>query len=122
MSGRLAGASACPWRSASALGLKRKGSTVLRLQTDGRRRDGRGAHLGGRRVQASALDKLDNIVAIVDVNNCRPTTHRSVLGFEPLADKWRAFGWLCSASTATTSRRWSRLRPCAHAAAQGAAQ
>ena len=37
---------------------------------------------------------LSNPVAIVDVNNVQadgPSTR--VLGFEPLADKWRAFGW-----------------------------
>ena len=37
---------------------------------------------------------LSNLVAIVDVNNVQadgPSTR--VLGFEPLADKWRAFGW-----------------------------
>lgn len=38
--------------------------------------------------------QLDNLVAIIDVNNQQadgPSTQ--TLGFEPLADKWRAFGW-----------------------------
>jgi transketolase len=37
---------------------------------------------------------LDNLICLVDVNNQQadgPST--KVLGFEPLADKWAAFGW-----------------------------
>jgi transketolase len=37
---------------------------------------------------------LDNLVCLVDINNQQadgPST--KVLGFEPLADKWAAFGW-----------------------------
>ena len=38
--------------------------------------------------------KLDNLIAIVDVNNMQadgPST--KVLNFEPLGPKWEAFGW-----------------------------
>jgi transketolase len=38
--------------------------------------------------------RLDNLIAIIDVNNQQadgPSTR--TLGFEPLADKWQAFGW-----------------------------
>ena len=38
--------------------------------------------------------RLDNLICLVDVNNQQadgPST--KVLGFEPLADKWAAFGW-----------------------------
>jgi transketolase len=43
---------------------------------------------------AAAHHGLDNLVCLVDVNNQQadgPST--KVLGFEPLADKWRSFGW-----------------------------
>ena len=37
---------------------------------------------------------LDNLVCLVDVNNQQADGPSSrVLGFEPLADKWAAFGW-----------------------------
>lgn len=37
---------------------------------------------------------LANLVALVDVNNQQADGHATkVLGFEPLADKWAAFGW-----------------------------
>ena len=43
---------------------------------------------------SAAHHKLDNLICLVDVNNQQadgPST--KVLGFEPLADKWAAFGW-----------------------------
>jgi transketolase len=37
---------------------------------------------------------LSNLIALVDVNNQQADGHSTkVLGFEPLADKWTAFGW-----------------------------
>jgi transketolase len=37
---------------------------------------------------------LDNLVCLVDVNNQQADgPSGKVLGFEPLADKWAAFGW-----------------------------
>ncbi|OBS29959.1 transketolase [Tepidimonas fonticaldi] len=38
--------------------------------------------------------KLANLIVMVDINNQQADGPSSqVLGFEPLADKWRAFGW-----------------------------
>ena len=42
----------------------------------------------------AAHHRLDNLICLVDINNQQadgPST--KVLGFEPLADKWAAFGW-----------------------------
>lgn len=42
----------------------------------------------------AAHHKLDNLVAIVDYNKIQSLTFvKDTLGLEPLADKWRAFGW-----------------------------
>lgn len=75
-----------------ALGLKRKGSDsrVYNLLSDGELDEGS----TWEAVQSAPHWKLDNLVAIVDVNNQQadgPST--SVLNFEPLAPKWEAFGW-----------------------------
>jgi transketolase len=38
--------------------------------------------------------RLANMIALVDINNLQADgPSRDVLGFEPLADKWEAFGW-----------------------------
>jgi transketolase len=38
--------------------------------------------------------RLANMIALVDINNQQADgPSRDVLGFEPLADKWKAFGW-----------------------------
>ena len=38
--------------------------------------------------------KLDNLIAIVDVNNQQADGRSSeVLAFEPIVDRWQAFGW-----------------------------
>jgi transketolase len=43
---------------------------------------------------AAAHYRLDNLVAILDHNTLQITGHtRDVMSNEPLADKWRAFGW-----------------------------
>ena len=58
-------------------------------------------------VQSAGHWQLDNLIAIVDVNNQQadgPST--SVLNFEPLAPKWEAFGWHTSGCTATTWTLW----------------
>jgi transketolase len=37
---------------------------------------------------------LDNLICLVDINNQQADgPSRQVMGFEPLADKWAAFGW-----------------------------
>ncbi|MDO8505562.1 MAG: transketolase [bacterium] len=42
----------------------------------------------------AAHHKLDNLIAIVDYNKIQSLTFvKDTLGLEPLADKWRAFGW-----------------------------
>jgi transketolase len=43
---------------------------------------------------AAAHHRLDNLICLVDVNNQQADGPSSkVLGFEPLAEKWAAFGW-----------------------------
>lgn len=42
----------------------------------------------------AAHHRLDNLICLVDINNQQADgPSRAVLGFEPLADKWTAFGW-----------------------------
>jgi len=43
---------------------------------------------------SAAHHGLDNLICLVDINNQRADgPSGKVLGFEPLADKWAAFGW-----------------------------
>ncbi|MBL8325050.1 MAG: transketolase [Rubrivivax sp.] len=43
---------------------------------------------------AAAHHHLDNLICLVDINNQQADgPSGKVLGFEPLADKWAAFGW-----------------------------
>jgi transketolase len=75
-----------------ALGLKRKASTavVYNLLSDGELNEG----ATWEAAMSAAHWKLDNLIALVDVNNQQADGASSgVLGFEPLADRWRAFGW-----------------------------
>ena len=52
-----------------------------------------GPHFGVRSSD-SGVSKLDNLVAIVDHNRLQIDGWNSeVMNIEPLADKWRAFGW-----------------------------
>jgi len=45
-------------------------------------------------VMAAAHHGLDNLICLVDINNQQADGPSSkVLGFEPLAEKWAAFGW-----------------------------
>lgn len=74
------------------LGLKRKGSDsrVYTLFSDGELDEGS----VWEAIMSAAHHKLDNLIAIVDVNNQQadgPST--SVMAFEPLTDKLEAFGW-----------------------------
>lgn len=74
------------------LGLKRKGSDsrVYTLFSDGELDEGS----VWEAIMSAAHYKLDNLIAIVDVNNQQadgPST--SMLGFEPLAEKLAAFNW-----------------------------
>lgn len=75
-----------------ALGLRRKGSRALvyTLFSDGECDEGS----TWEAAMSAASYRLDNLVGIVDVNNQQadgPST--KVLDFEPLHDKFRAFGW-----------------------------
>ncbi|MEH2535423.1 transketolase [Bradyrhizobium sp. AZCC 1588] len=74
------------------LGLKRKGSDsrVYTLFSDGELDEGS----VWEAIMSAAHYKLDNLIAIVDVNNQQadgPST--TVMGFEPLSEKLNAFGW-----------------------------
>ena len=42
----------------------------------------------------AAHHRLDNLICLVDINNQQADgPSGKVMGFEPLADKWAAFGW-----------------------------
>jgi transketolase len=74
------------------LGLKRKGSDagVYTLFSDGELDEGS----VWEAIMSAAHYRLDNLIAIVDVNNQQadgPST--KVMGFEPLTQKLEAFGW-----------------------------
>lgn len=74
------------------LGLKRKGSAsyVYTLFSDGELDEGS----VWEAIMSAAHHRLDNLIAIVDVNNQQadgPST--KVMGFEPLTQKLEAFGW-----------------------------
>jgi transketolase len=76
-----------------ALGLKRKGSEarVYTLFSDGELDEGS----VWEAIMSASHFKLDNMIAIVDVNNQQadgPSTE--IMAFEPLVDKLNAFGWL----------------------------
>ncbi len=76
----------------ACLGLKRKASSsfVYNLLSDGELGEGS----TWEAAMSAAHWKLDNLIAIVDVNNQQADgPSREVLCSEPLVDKWRAFGW-----------------------------
>jgi transketolase len=75
-----------------ALGLKRKQSDrfVYNLMSDGELDEGP----TWEAAMSAGHHRLDNLICIVDVNRMQadgPST--GVLNFEPLPDKWQAFGW-----------------------------
>jgi len=75
-----------------ALGLKRKksGAFIYNLLSDGELDEG----ATWEAAMSAAHWKLGNLIAIVDVNNQQADgPSSSVLNFEPLVDKWQAFGW-----------------------------
>jgi transketolase len=75
-----------------ALGLKRKGNPafVYNLMSDGELDEGS----TWEAAMAAAHHRLDNLIVLVDVNNMQADgPSRAVSNFEPLADKWTAFGW-----------------------------
>ena len=75
-----------------ALGLKQKRNPafVYNSMSDGELDEGS----TWEAAMSAAHHSLDNLICLVDINNQQadgPST--KVLGFEPLADKWEAFGW-----------------------------
>jgi transketolase len=75
---------------ALALKAKRNGAFVYNSMSDGELDEG----ATWEAAMAGAHHGLDNLICLVDINNQQadgPSTQ--VLGFEPLADKWAAFGW-----------------------------
>ena len=76
----------------ACLGLKRKASRacVYNLLSDGELNEGS----TWEAALSAAHWQLDNLIAIVDVNNQQADGPSSqVLNFEPLPAKWEAFGW-----------------------------
>ena len=74
------------------LGLKRKASKsfVYNMLSDGELDEGS----TWEAVMSAGHWQLDNLIALVDVNNQQADgPSRQILNFEPLADKWSAFGW-----------------------------
>jgi transketolase len=75
-----------------ALGLKRKGSDsrVYTLFSDGELDEGS----TWEAMMSAAHCKLDNMIAVVDVNNQQADgPSAQMMAFEPLVDKLQAFGW-----------------------------
>lgn len=75
-----------------ALGLKRKRSDafVYNLLSDGELNEGS----TWEAVMSASHHGLDNLIAIVDINNQQADGPSSTtLGFEPQVDRWAAFGW-----------------------------
>ena len=69
---------------------KRSGSFVYNLLSDGELNEGS----TWEAAMSAAHWKLDNLIALVDVNNQQADGPSfAVLGFEPLVARWEAFGW-----------------------------
>jgi Transketolase, N-terminal subunit len=65
---------------------------IFVLLSDGEMQEG----MTWEAAMSSAHYKCGNITAIVDCNNLQVDGHiDEVMNIEPLADKWRAFGWDC---------------------------
>jgi transketolase len=76
----------------ACLGLKRKQSAsfVYNLLSDGELNEGS----TWEAAMSASHWKLDNLIAIIDVNNQQADGQSSeVLAFEPIVDRWQAFGW-----------------------------
>ncbi len=76
----------------ACLGLKRKQSAsfVYNLLSDGELNEGS----TWEAAMSASHWKLDNLIAVIDVNNQQADGHSSqILAFEPIVDRWQAFGW-----------------------------
>ena len=75
-----------------ALGLKQKQNPafVYNSMSDGELDEGS----TWEAAMGAAHHKLDNLICLIDINNQQADgPSGKVMGFEPLADKWAAFGW-----------------------------
>jgi transketolase len=73
-----------------ALKRKRSGSFVYNLMSDGELDEGS----TWEAAMSAAGFRLNNLIAIVDVNNMQADgPSKSILNFEPLDQKFAAFGW-----------------------------
>lgn len=75
-----------------ALGLRQKGNPafVYNSMSDGELDEGS----TWEAAMSAAHHRLSNLICLVDINNQQADgPSGKVLGFEPLADKWAAFGW-----------------------------
>ncbi len=75
-----------------ALGLKHKKNPafIYNSMSDGELDEG----AVWEAAMGAAHHRLDNLICLVDINNQQADGPSSkVMGFEPLADKWAAFGW-----------------------------
>ncbi len=76
----------------ACLGLKRKHSEVFvyNLLSDGELNEGS----TWEAAMSASHWKLDNLIAVIDVNNQQADGRSSeILAFEPIVDRWQAFGW-----------------------------
>ena len=76
----------------TALGLRLQGNPafVYNSMSDGELDEGS----TWEAAMAAAHHKLSNLVCLVDINNQQADGRSGdIMGFEPLADKWAAFGW-----------------------------
>ena len=81
-----------PIAVAMALGLRLKGNPafVYNSMSDGELDEGS----TWEAAMGAAHHRLGNLICLVDINNQQADGPSSkILGFEPLADKWAAFGW-----------------------------
>ena len=103
-----------------ALGLRLKNSAafVYNSMSDGELDEG----ATWEAAMAASHHGLDNLICLVDINNVQADGNSNrVLGFEPLADKWAAFGWhvqrvdgnVIAALVAAfdTARNWTQSQP-----------
>lgn len=73
-----------------ALKKKQSGSFVYNLLSDGEMNEG----ATWEAAMSASHHELDNLIAIVDINDQQADGPASTtLGFEPVADRWSAFGW-----------------------------
>lgn len=73
-----------------ALKQKKFDAFVYNLLSDGELNEGS----TWEAVMSASHWKLDNLIAIIDVNNQQADGHSSeILAFEPIVDRWEAFGW-----------------------------